>query len=133
VSKDGVRWHLPANKSIKDIPAKDPVGDALQSAAQRVAKDWSLSKLSPAQNKAIKDAQNQGKYWQAKLMERMFRGQWVEKQLRRMFQQLRWRDKGVDAIDPVTGHEYEVLSGTVTNMERHGRRMTEEFFRLITF
>jgi len=130
---NGQRWHLRAGQSLKEIPAKDPVGDALQVAAERIAKGWSPSELTRPQSKAIQDARTAGSYWKAHLMERMFRGQWVEKWLRREFTQLRWSDRGVDAIDPATGIRYEVLSGTSSNMELHGRRMAEVFFRLITF
>lgn len=66
-------------------------------------------------------------------MERRFRGQWVEKELKREFTHLRWSDKGVDVVDPSTGVGYEVLSGTTSNMALHGRRMADTFFRLITF
>jgi hypothetical protein len=66
-------------------------------------------------------------------MERMARGKFVENQLKRQFEQLRWNSKGVDAVDPVTGYKYEILSGTKGNLELHGRRMAEEFFRLIPF
>jgi hypothetical protein len=131
---DGKRWHVPANKSIKDIPAKDAVGDQLQEAAQRVAGTWNRSSsLSRAQIEAIKNARDAGKYLEAHLMERRFRGQWVESALRDQFRQLRWSKTGVDAVDPATGLHYEVLTGTKSNMELHGRRMAEEFFRLITF
>jgi hypothetical protein len=66
-------------------------------------------------------------------MERRFRGQWVEKILRREFTQLKWNSRGVDAVDPATGIRYEVLSGTHSNMELHGRRLADTFFRMITF
>lgn len=69
----------------------------------------------------------------ARLMELRFRGQWVEKMLRREFTQLKWNGRGVDAIDPATGVRYEVLSGTNSNMELHGRRLADTFFRMITF
>lgn len=54
-------------------------------------------------------------------MERRFRGQWVERMLRRQFRQLRWNPTGVDAVDLSTGLRYEVLSGTASNMKLHGR------------
>ena len=66
-------------------------------------------------------------------MERMFRGRWVEKQLRLEFTELKWNPTGVDAVDPATGLKYEILTGTDWNMQLHGRRMAEEFFRMITF
>jgi hypothetical protein len=62
-------------------------------------------------------------------------GQWRKQLLKKAAAAfiLRWSRTGVDAVDPATGYQYEVLSGMVSNMERHGRRMAEEFFRLITF
>ncbi|MFL5343173.1 MAG: hypothetical protein ACJ8AT_00160 [Hyalangium sp.] len=130
---NGQRWHLPADRSIHEIPAKDPVGDALQAAAQRVAREWSRTQLSPEQVAAIERAVGQGKFLDARLMERRFRGQWVEKMLRDQFRHLRWSGTGVDVFDPTTGLQYEVLAGTNSNMELHGRRMAEVLFRLITF
>ncbi|WP_224250087.1 SitA5 family polymorphic toxin [Hyalangium gracile] len=130
---NGQRWHVPAKRSIGEIPAKDPVGDQLQVAAQRVAREWSRGKLTDRQVDAINEARAQGKHLEAHLMERRFRGQWVENMLRAEFRDLRWNRTGVDADDAATGLRYEVLSGTDSNMERHGRRMAEEFFRLITF
>jgi hypothetical protein len=129
----GQRWHVPANRSIQDIPLKDSVGDALQAAAQRAAKSWSPDKLSFNQTDAIRTAREQGKYLEAHLMELRFRGQWVEGILKREFTQLRWNNRGVDAVDPLTGYRYEILSGTKSNLELHGRRMAEEFFRMIAF
>ena len=83
---------------------------------------------------AISEARKQGQYLKAHLMERMARGKFVEKQLRDQFKLLKWSpNKGVDAIDPATGLQYEILSGTKWNMEMHGRRMAEELFRLIAF
>jgi len=131
---NGQRWHVPANTPLKKIPAADPVGDALQAAAQQAAKRWSPSALSDSELAAINAARKQGKYLKAHLMERMARGKFVEKQLRDRFKHLRWSpNKGVDAIDPATGLQYEILSGTQWNMEMHGRRMAEELFRMISF
>lgn len=130
---NGQRWHLRAGQSLREIPARDPVGDALQAAAWRVRKDWGPDKLSPDQRRAIERAKDAGKYLDARLMELRFRGQWVEKMLRAEFTQLRWNSRGVDVVDPATGIKYEVLSGTPSNMELHGRRMADTFFRLITF
>jgi hypothetical protein len=53
--------------------------------------------------------------------------------LRDQFRHLEWNGTGVDAIDPATGLQYEILTGTEWNMQLHGRRMAEELFRLITF
>ncbi|MFL5349125.1 MAG: hypothetical protein ACJ8AT_30360, partial [Hyalangium sp.] len=133
IAFNGQRWHVPANRSVRDIPPRDPVGDALQEAAPRLARKWSRSDLTREQKEAIGEALKKGEHMKANLMERMFRGQWVEKMLRDEFPALRWSKTGVDAVDPATGLKYEVLSGTISNMELHGRRMAEEFFRLITF
>ncbi|EPX62172.1 hypothetical protein D187_010076 [Cystobacter fuscus DSM 2262] len=40
--------------------------------------------------------------------------------------------KGVDVVVP-GGYKYEMLSGTESNLARHGRRMAGEFFRMLTF
>jgi hypothetical protein len=130
---NGQRWHLRAGQSLKDIPAKDPVGDALQAAAIRIAKNWRPAALSRDQLAAIEEAREAGSYLKAHLMERRFRGQWVENMLREEFKHLRWSRTGVDVVDPSTGLSYEVLAGTNSNMELHGRRMAEAFFRMITF
>jgi hypothetical protein len=131
---NGQRWHLPANTPLKRIPATDPVGDQLQAAARQAAKDWNPSRLRQAERDAINAAREEGKYWKAHLMERMARGKYVEAQLREQFKHLRWSpNKGVDALDPATGIQYEILSGTQWNMEMHGRRMAEQLFRMISF
>jgi hypothetical protein len=130
---NGQRWHLPAGQSLKEIPTKDPVGDALQAAAKRIANEWSPAELSRPQLKAIKDARDAGHYLKARLMELRFRGQWVENGLREQFSELQWSRTGVDAVNPTTGIRYEILAGTDSNMALHGRRMAEMFFRLITF
>ena len=89
--------------------------------------------MTPKQSTAINRAKNAGKYLKAHLMERRFRGQWVENQLRDLFKELQWGRTGVDAVDPSTGLRYEILSGTESNFALHGRRMAEEFFRMIAF
>jgi len=130
---NGQRWHLRAGQSLKEIPARDPVGDQLQAAAVKVARNWNRSMLSDPETRAIDLARAQGQHLKAHLMERMFRGKSVERVLREQFKELRWNSKGVDALDPMTGYKYEILSGTKSNLELHGRRMAEEFFRLIAF
>jgi hypothetical protein len=130
---NGQRWHVPANTSLKKIPAMDPVGDALQAAAQQAVRVWNRGLLSDKELAAISLARKQGKYLKAHLMERMARGKFVENELRDQFKHLKWSRQGVDAVDPATGLKYEILSGTRWNMEMHGRRMAEELFRLITF
>jgi hypothetical protein len=131
---NGQRWHVPANTPLKKIPATDPVGDKLQAAAQQAAKDWHPGRLSQPELDAIERFRAQGRYFKAHLLERMARGKYVEKQLRDKFNHLRWSpNKGVDALDPATGIQYEILSGTRWNLEMHGRRMAEELFRMISF
>lgn len=57
----------------------------------------------------------------------------MERRVSDEFKNLRWRRQGVDALDPSTGLQYEVLSGTRSNLDLHGRRMAGEMFRMITF
>jgi hypothetical protein len=127
------RWHVPAHKSVKDIPARDPVGDQLQAAAREVALRWHPRNLSRQEKTAIDRAKAQGEHWKAHLLEREARGRFVHREMKELFQNLEWNPKGVDAIDPITGYKYELLTRTASNMERHGRRMAEELFRMIGF
>lgn len=133
VSFLGRRWNVPANKSLKEIPARDPLGDELEAAAQQLAKEWGPHKFSIDEAEAILQANEQGRYWLARLLERQARGRFIETTLREQFPRLRWSSRGVDAVDPATGYRCEVLSGTDSNIALHGRRLAEEFFRLITF
>ena len=130
---NGQRWHVPANKPLKDIPTADPMGDKLQAAATRVAEQWGPHQLKQVEKDAISKAATQGEHWMARLLERQARGRFVERVLRRQFTQLKWNPKGVDAIDPSTGYKYELLSGTDSNLALHGQRMAGSFFRMITF
>jgi hypothetical protein len=59
----------------------------------------------------------------------------VHEELKRQFQHLyRFNQQGVDVVDlSPGGYKYEILSGTQTNLARHGRRMAGEFFRMLTF
>jgi hypothetical protein len=133
VVMEGQRWHVPANKSLKDIPAADPVGDELQAAAARAAQRWSSHQLTRPEQQAIERAAARGDHWLARLLEREARGRFVERQLRDDFSHLRWSTKGVDAVDPRTGCYYEVLSGTDSNLALHGQRLAGQLFRMITF
>jgi hypothetical protein len=133
VVMEGQRWHVPANKSLKDIPAADPVGDQLQIAAARAAQRWIARGPDADELASIERALSQGKPWLARLLERQSRGRFVERELRKQFLNLRWSRTGVDAIDPTTGYRYEVLSGTDSNLALHGQRMTAALFRMITF
>jgi hypothetical protein len=133
VALEGQRWHVPANKSLKDIPAADPVGDQLQAAATRAAERWGPHQFTQAEKDAIKKAAARGEHWLARLLEREARGRFVERELIPEFPQLRWSKTGVDAVDPRTGCHYEVLSGTDSNLALHGQRMAGFLFRMITF
>lgn len=131
---DGQRWHLPRGKSAADIPAEDKVGDMLQEAVTKAANEWGPNRLSPNEKDAIEQAMKKGEYWLARLLEREARGRFVENEVSRQFKHLYnfSRNKGVDVEVP-GGFKYEILSGTESNLARHGRRMAGEFFRMLTF
>ena len=103
--------------------------------ATQAARQWGPDKLSRNEDAAIKKALQAGEYWLARLLEREARGRFVEKQVGERFKHLYdfRRNRGVDVMDPATGRQYEILSGTESNLARHGRRMAGEFFRMITF
>jgi len=132
---NGQRWHLPRGKSVGDIPAQDKVGDQLQEAVTRAAREWGPDKLSDNEAGAIKDALDKGRYWLARLLEREARGRYVHETVKRQFQRLyRFNQQGVDVVDlSPGGYQYEILSGSESNLARHGRRMAGEFFRMLTF
>lgn len=131
---DGQRWHLPRDKSVADIPVRDDVGNQLQDAVKQAAQAWGPERLSRAERGAIREAVKKGRPWLARLLEREARGRFVERAVRDRFaQRLQWNPQGVDLIDPSTGYQYEILSGTESNLARHGRRMASEFFRMLTF
>ncbi|QSQ28576.1 hypothetical protein JY651_47895 [Pyxidicoccus parkwayensis] len=109
------------------------MGDQLQAAATRIAEKWGPHQLKEAEQVAIRKALAQGEQWLARLLERQARGRFLEQVLRRQFTQLKWNPKGVDAVDPLTGYKYELLSGTDSNLALHGTRMARELFRMITF
>ncbi|ATB39576.1 hypothetical protein CYFUS_005021 [Cystobacter fuscus] len=131
---DGQRWHLPRGKSAADIPAEDKVGNTLQEAVTQAARKWGPHRLSRNERDAIDEALKQGEYWLARLLEREARGRFVEDEVSKQFKHLYnfSRNKGVDVEVP-GGYKYEILSGTDSNLARHGRRMAGEFFRMITF
>ena len=131
---DGQRWHLPPGISVKDIPAEDTVGDLLQEAVTRAAKEWGPHRLSNREVAAIESANKQGEYWLARLLEREARGRFVHARVKAQFDgPLQFKQQGVDVVDPRTGRQYEILAGTDSNLARHGRRMAGEFFRMLTF
>jgi hypothetical protein len=127
------RWHVPAGKSIKDIPLRDPVGDDLVAAAKAHGERWGPSRMRPKERGAVRDARAKGEYWKANLLESEARGRFVHAQLEKQFRHLEWNRTGIDAVDPATGIKYEILTRTESNMARHGRRMAEELFRMIGF
>jgi hypothetical protein len=131
---DGQRWHLNRGSSVEDIPAEDPVGDMLQEAVTRAAKEWGLHRLSGDEMWAIREAQKKGKYWLARLLEREARGRFVHSRVEAQFRgRFQFNSQGVDVVDLQTGYKYELLSGTGSNLARHGRRMATEFFRMLIF
>ncbi len=131
---DGQRWHLPRGKSAKDIPAEDTVGDLLQEAVTKAAKEWGPHRLSRQEETAIQEALKKGKYWLARLLEHEARGRFVHEKVKQQFKHLyRFNQQGVDVVDLKTGRQYEILAGTDSNLARHGRRMVGEFFRMLTF
>ncbi|WNG43030.1 hypothetical protein F0U60_02180 [Archangium minus] len=132
---DGQRWHLPRGKSAADIPSEDKVGDMLQDAVTKIANEWGLHRLSGAEKQAIGEARKKGEYWLARLLEREARGRYVHARLKEQFDgPLRFNHQGVDVVDlSPGGYKYEILSGSESNLARHGRRMAGEFFRMIIF
>jgi hypothetical protein len=134
VLSNGQRWHLPRGRSLKDIPASDPLGDELQAAATRLARKWGPHELSDAERNAINKALKQGKHHRARQWEGQARGRWVHEQLKEEFKHLKWNHRGIDITGPNgSKYHYEVLSGTEDNFGRHGRRMSNDFFRMIFF
>ncbi|WP_245920090.1 hypothetical protein [Melittangium boletus] len=130
----GQQWHLPQGLSVSDIPTSDPLGDQLQAAAREVAAQWGPRYYSPKVRAAMTRMLNRGLLHRAELLERQARGRWVEEQLRRRFKHLSWNNRGVDVTGPAgQRYHYEILSGTESNFELHGRRMATLFFRMIFF
>jgi hypothetical protein len=132
---DGQRWHLPRDKSVADIPIEDKVGDLLQEAVTKAANEWGPDMLSGNEAAAIKRAEESGDYWFARLLEREARGRFVQRKVKAHFAHLYKfsLNEGIDVVDLATGRQYEILSGTASNLARHGRRMASEFFRMLTF
>jgi hypothetical protein len=131
---NGQRWHLPRGYELSDIPAKDELGDAMQEAARRIARQWGEKHRTPAESDAIERALAAGNTAHARYLDALARGRWVNARLKEEFPQLKWNARGVDAVDPRPGGlKYEVLSGTPENFAVHGRRMATEFFRMIFF
>jgi hypothetical protein len=117
VDKNGRKWNLPEGRSFEDIPETDPVGDALQAATDRVASQWKPEYLTPAELDRIRKAQGEGEFWLADLLKQEAKGRWVEQRVRQEFTELTWFSTGPDAIDPSTGLVYDILSGSMSNMD----------------
>jgi hypothetical protein len=132
---DGQRWHLPRGKSVADIPVEDKVGDRLQQAVSEAAQEWGPDKLSVAEKLAMGEARRKGRHWLARLLESEARGRYVQTKVKERLEHLFdfSLSRGVDVVDPATGAQYEILSGSASNLARHGRRMPGEFFRMLTF
>jgi hypothetical protein len=119
----------------------DPVGDMLETPAQNIARDWRrVTMMTVARRDAYARARAGTRgYARAMVMERQFRGQYVERMLRERLQDvhdLKWASprsgKGIDLIH-ASGRRYNVLSGTQSEIYTHVRRMPEETYRMIMF
>ncbi|WNG51288.1 hypothetical protein F0U60_49540 [Archangium minus] len=134
ILSNGQRWHLPRGKWLGDIPAEDKLGDELQAAVQRIARQWGPHLLSPDERKVIEKVRKAGNSRSVAHLEGLARGRWVHRQMKEEFGHLFWNHRGVDVVDPRPGgHQYELLSGTDENFGVHGRRMAGELFRMIFF
>ena len=106
----------------------------LQEAVTKVAREWGPDKLSAEEFVAIQRAEKQGEYWLSRLLEREARGRFVHARVQAQFKgRLRFNHQGVDVVDLTNNRKYELLSGSESNLARHGRRMAGEFFRMLTF
>ncbi|MBM7115726.1 hypothetical protein I3V78_19420 [Archangium primigenium] len=106
----------------------------LQEAVTKAANEWGPHRLSGAEKRAIAEAEKNGDYWLARLLEREARGRFVHAELEAQFKgRLQFNRQGVDVVDLTNNRKYEILSGTESNLARHGRRMASEFFRMLTF
>jgi hypothetical protein len=56
----------------------------------------------------------------------------VEGQVRAQFPKLNWSRTGADLIGP-NGVRYDIMSATKSNLALHGRRMSDQMFRMIGF
>jgi hypothetical protein len=137
VTVRGQKWNVPAGKSEKDIPAKDPIGDQLQVSAKTYGSQWSTDSLTENEKEAIKKATEKakadGSWWKVNLLKNQAKGRWVEEQLRRDFDNLTWSRKGVDVFDIKTNLNYDILLGSQWNISEHAKRMPNVMFRYVTF
>jgi hypothetical protein len=130
------RWHLPANVSVTGIPARNTVGDRLQQLTREAAARWDPRQhLSQAERALIERTEEP---WQRACLKTQARGLWVERQLRAASEAermgLTWSsNRGLDAVDPRTGIQCDIMSGTRTNLNDHALREPDKMFRMITF
>lgn len=134
---DGKRYNLPPGKTVDDIPLTDPVGDTLQNLTTEAAGRWDPRRnLSPNERRAIAEARRSGEHWRATLLEKQAKGRWVESQVRRAAEEIdldvTFSRVGLDATSG-SNLQYDIMSGTVSNMDRHARREPDTLFRMITF
>lgn len=137
VMVDGRRYNLPPGKTIDDIPVNDPVGDRLQEFANDAAARWNpRTALSPNEREAIDEARALGEHWRANLLEQQAKGRWVEKEVRKAAGAeeigVEFSRTGLDARS-ADGLQYDIMSGTTSNMDTHARREPDQLFRMITF
>ncbi|MBN1209469.1 MAG: hypothetical protein JXB05_31750 [Myxococcaceae bacterium] len=106
----------------------------LQETVTEAAKKWRPDRLSRNERDAIDEALKKGECWLARLLEREARGRFVHEEVKAQLRgSLRYKHQGVDVVDLKTGRKYEILSGTESNLARHGRRMAGEFLRMLSF
>ena len=87
--------------------------------------------MSLRERTAVGRARASGEHWRAGLLQAQAKGRWVETQLRSQFPDLSWSRVGPDVVH--NGVAYDVMSGTMSNMTKHAKRMSELLFRFITF
>jgi len=135
VEVEGQLWHVPAGMRDADIPLEDPVGDSLLSTAEQIAGRYSLAQASQQVQETIRRVTTKGIYWLARLLRRQDRGRFVDREIRDAVPDLDWHHHGPDATDPNTDIQYEVLSGTHSNLSVHARRagMNDRMWRFIPF
>jgi hypothetical protein len=134
---DGKRYNLPPGKTVDDIPLTDAVGDKLQELTTDAASRWDPARnLSRAERDAIDEARALGEHWRANLLEKQAKGRWVEKQVKEAAEvsnlDVDFSRVGLD-VTSGTGAQYDIMSGTVSNMDVHARREPDKLFRMITF
>lgn len=134
---DGKRYNLPPGKTVDDIPVNDRVGDRLQELTNDAAARWDPRRnLTANERRAIAEARSAGEPWRANLLEKQAKGRWVESEVRQAASteglDVTFSRTGLDARTS-DGLQYDIMSGTQSNMDTHARREPTELFRMITF